>query len=113
MRQRDAKADGPAIILHEEDVAIDPKLFKQSIGRFGEMIERIAVARGGWRFALPEAGVVRGDQVETVRQERNQGVVHSRGRGIAVQQHDGRGIFWPRFAVEDADALNLRARRCA
>jgi pimeloyl-ACP methyl ester carboxylesterase len=65
MRQRDAKADGPAIILHKEDVAIDPELLKQSVGRLGEMIEGIAVARGDWRFALPEAGVVWGDRVET------------------------------------------------
>ena len=71
------------------------------------MVERVSELPRRRRIAVPEAGIVRSDQVKLLRQPREQRLEHARRRRKPVQQQNGRCILRPGFAIEDRDAVHF------
>jgi hypothetical protein len=74
--KRHTKADRPAIILHEQNVARDPKLGGEFVHHAREVVEGVFEARRGRRAAVTEAGIIRGDEMIFVGEEGQQRLPH-------------------------------------
>jgi hypothetical protein len=102
--EREPEADGGSVVLHEQAVAGQSEVVDERLDRAGEVIEGVRPLVGVGRFAVPEARVVRRDQVEPVGERHHQVAVHERRRGESVKEQKGRAGRVTGFAIGDLHA---------
>ena len=71
MRERKAKADRAAIVLHEENVAMQIESHRELIHDGRQMVESVREGSRVRRPAMTEAGIVRRDQMVAVGKQRH------------------------------------------
>src|SRR5208282_3623192 len=59
MRQDDAEADRPAVVMKIEDAFADLELLEKIADRFRQVIKGVCIRRGWWRVTLTEGWKVR------------------------------------------------------
>src|SRR4051812_13109688 len=69
MGERHAKANGSAVVLHEQNIARDAELRCEFIHHAREIVERVFEGRRGGRAAMAETGVVGRYEMIFVAQE--------------------------------------------
>jgi hypothetical protein len=108
MRERQAIADGRAVVHDIERVATHAETRQQRVGDVCEAGEAVAELAAVRHIAVTEPRVVRRDDVIAIRQRRNQVAKHVRRTGKAMQQHDGRRVYRTGFSVENFYAIDAR-----
>jgi hypothetical protein len=73
----------------------------------GEPVEGVVELIHGGRIGMPETDVVRRDDTEAVRQQRDEVTVHVRRRREAVQEHADRVDCVAGCAVEGAQTIDV------
>src|SRR5215471_18035035 len=106
MRQHDAEADRPAVVMKKEDAFLDLELLQETMGRLGQVIEGVGVGRRRRRVALAEARKVRCEHMISCCKQRNERIEFARGGREPVQQHDRRCVLRTGLPIEDADSVN-------
>jgi hypothetical protein len=104
---RQPEADRAAVVLHEQGVAAQAELLGEALDDLGQVIEGVGEDGRIGGVAVPEARVVRGDQVEGVGQPGQQRFPHPRGGREAVQEQDRRPVGRARLAVEDRHPVDV------
>ena len=107
VRGRQTEADRAAVVLHEKGVAAEAELLGEAPDDLGQVVEGVGEAGRVGGIAVPEARVVRRDQVEGVGQPGQQRFPHPRGGREAVQQQDGRPVGRARLTVEDRHPVDV------
>ncbi len=100
------KADRTAVVVHVVHGVAHADLVEQTLGRLGQVVERVRVLARSGRRRVPESDVVGRDHAETVGQARDQVTVHVRRGREAVQQDDHRSLRVAGLSVEDLLAID-------
>jgi len=108
MGERQTEPDRAAVVLQVETVSRDPLLLQESVDDLGEVIERVVKRARRRRVAPPEPGIIRRDEIEPVRQARDQVAEHHRRRGESVQEDESRVTRVAGLSVENRQPVDLR-----
>ncbi len=100
-RQREPEAHGRAVVEHVERVAMQPERVGEAFDHLGEVVEAVREGRPRGRLGEAEARQVGRDDVEAVRQQRDQVAEHVRRAREAVQQQQGGSRAIAGLAIED------------
>jgi hypothetical protein len=103
----DPEPDRRAVVEHVQRETVEAEHLRPAVDDVSEVLERVTevVPRGHVRLA--EAGQVRGDEVKTVGEQRDQlAELVARGRET-VQEHHRRRVSWPRLPVEHRHAVDV------
>ena len=107
MRQGHAKTHGAAIILHVKRVAREPERFGEVIHDLGDVIEGVREFLRVRPVAVSEARVIGRNQVIAIGEPGEERLEHSRRRGQAVEQENGRRVLRARFPIKNGEPVNL------
>jgi hypothetical protein len=107
MRQCDPEAGGRAVVEDVERVGLQFDDLREAADDLRQRVE--GVGKGGARLDLgqAESRQVGGDEVEAVREQRNQVAEHVAGRGEAVQQQERRLRRVAGLPVENLEAVDV------
>src|SRR5580704_11224819 len=89
MRQDDAKADRPAIVVKVEGVFIDPELLEKSVDRPGQIVKGVRIRRRWRGVTLTEAWKIRRYQTIACCEQGDKRIELARGGGEAMRQRGG------------------------
>ncbi len=103
--ERQAPADGCAVVLHVDRVALDPDRGEEAAGHVGERGERVVELVDGRRGRPAEPDEVRCDDAEAARERRDQVPEHVRARRVPVEQQEHGRVGGPGLAPEDVEAV--------
>ncbi len=96
-------------IIHDvHGVAHHLELLEQAVHEIGIMAEAVVEGRVIRRGAAAETRIVRRDDMVFVGKKRYQIAEHVRRCRESVQQHDGRSVGRPSFAIENLDPVHCR-----
>jgi len=109
MRQDDAKADRPAIVVKVEGVFIDLELLEKSVDRPGQIVKGVRIRRWWRGVTLTESRKIRRYQVIACGEQGDERIELARGRGEAMQKHDRRRVLRTSLAIENSDTVNRNA----
>src|SRR6478672_5585029 len=107
MGQGHTKTQGSAVVLHVQRVAREPKIFREVIHDFGDVIERVRELFRVWPVAVSEAGIIRRDKVVAIGKLGEERIEHPRGRRKPVQQKKRRRVFRAGFSVKYGKSIYL------
>src|SRR5689334_3216252 len=110
MPQGEPVANWGSIIHDVERKFIQPDHGCKLVDHIGEVLERVLEALVIRHAALAEPGIIGRDQMELIRETRNQIPEHVRRGWEAVQEQDGGSIRIARFAIENVQLPDTR--RC-
>src|SRR5437762_12603438 len=107
MRQRHAKADRSAVVLHVERVMREAECFREVIHDLGVMIEGVRELLRIWPVTVSEARVVGRDKVIVIRESSEEWLEHPRRRRGSVQQEERRRVLRACFPIKDGEPIDL------
>src|ERR1700733_306374 len=93
MRQNDAEADRPAVVMKVEGALGDLELLKEAVDRLGQVVKGVRIRRWRRGIALAETWEIWCHQMITRGEQGNERIELARGRGKPVQQHDRRRVL--------------------
>ena len=107
MGEDHAKTNRAAIILHIKRVAREAERFGEVAHDLGDVIERVREFFRVRPIAVPETGIIRRDEVITIRKPREERLEHARGRGKTVQQKKRWRFLRAGLSVKDGEPIDL------
>src|SRR5271156_5355892 len=109
MRQDDAKADRPAIVMKVEGVFVDLELLEKIVDRLGQIVEGIHIRRWCRSVTLTESWKIRCYQMVACCEQGDERIELARGRGEPVQEHDRWRVLRASLAIENSHTINRHA----
>ncbi len=91
MGKGQSESDRSAKVLHEQDIVSEPQRVRQLTDRFCEMIECVGIFRRLRCAAVAEAGIIRGNEMVAICEQRDQRIEHPRRGRKPVQHHKSSG----------------------
>jgi len=107
MPRREPEAGRSAVVEHVNRETVEADDFGKALDDIGEGVERIGKPVPRRHVRLAEAWQVRRDDVEAIRQERDQIAKHVAGARKAVEQQQLRRIVGSSLAIEDLEAIHV------
>jgi hypothetical protein len=96
-----------AIVEHIDRKAIEPDYLREPINDSRDVVECVGERAAVRHVGLAEPGKIRRDDVETVREPRDELAKHMSGARKAMQQQQRLRVGRPRFAIENIEALDI------
>jgi hypothetical protein len=87
-------------------------MLDQLLGRLGQVVKRIGEVSGGRCITVTKAGIIRGDDMETVFQMRDEIPEHVGGGGKSVEENERGEMGLPRFPVEKVEPVDFDVVVC-
>ena len=106
MPPQNAVADRPAIVVVIKPEWVEAGLLEQAFDDLREPVEGVLEALG--HLGVAEARIVGGENVEPIRERRNQVAELVRRGGETAEQQQLRARRIPGLAVEDGESVHLR-----
>src|SRR5437016_4915635 len=107
VRERHAKTNGTAVILHVKRIPRESERFGKVIHDFGDVIEYVCEFFRIRPVAVPESRVIRSDKMKSIRKPGEEWLEHPGRRWQSVEQENRWRILRPRFPIKDCESINL------
>ena len=101
VRERHAKTNGTAVILHVKRVARESERFGKVIHDLGDVIERVCEFFRIRPVAVSESWVIRSDEMKSIREPGQEWLEHSGRRWQSMEQENRWRILRSRFPIKD------------